>query len=144
MRNVQIVEWNFVSSFCTCVMRENLYSYFAVSPHKTTSKPSGSGGQHDCVMGHQNCGLNKKNKQRVYQGCQYGVACALEDRWRPFVFDEIVAGAACYSVLHDNTLSSISYLLLEVRVTVKGMVHHLVTTLTRKYSQCSFSRKIKK
>ena len=70
-------------------------------------------------------------------------ACALEDQWGPFVFDASVARAACFSVLHDNTVSSISYLLLEVRVTIKGMVHHLVTTLTRKYSRCSFSRKIK-
>jgi len=96
----------------------------------------------DYVLGNKKCGLNK-NKQRVYQGCQCGGACALEDRWGPFVFDASVAGAACFSVLHDNTVSSISYLLLELRVTVKGMVHHLVTTLTRKYSRCSFSRKIK-
>jgi hypothetical protein len=96
----------------------------------------------DCVPGNQKCGLNK-NEQRVYQGGQCGGACALEDGWGPFVFDTSVTGAARFSVVHYITVSSITYLLLEVRVTVKGMVHRLITTLMRKYSRCSFSRKIK-
>jgi len=64
------VEWNFVSSFCTCVMEENIYSYCTISTDETTLKPNDSGSHHDHV-------------------------------------------------------------------------HHLVTTLARKYSRCSFSRKIK-
>jgi hypothetical protein len=65
-------------------MEENLYSYFTVSSDETTLKPSGSGSQHCWVLGNQKCGLNKKNKQRVYRGCQFDVDFALEDRSGPF------------------------------------------------------------
>jgi hypothetical protein len=61
------------------------------------------------VLGNQKCGLNKKNKQRVYQGCQSGVDSAPENQWEPFMFDLSVAGADCFSVLQDNTVSSISF-----------------------------------
>ena len=104
------MEWNFVSSFCACVMEENRYSYCTVSTDETTSKPNGSGSHHDHVLGNQECGLNKKNEQRVYQGCQSGADSAPEDQWGQFVFDSSDAGADCFSVLHDNNVSSISYL----------------------------------
>jgi len=85
------VEWNFVSSSCTYVMEENLYSYCTVSTDETTSKPSCSVSHHDCVLGNQKCGLNKKNEQRVYEGHQCGADCAPENRLGPFVSDASVA-----------------------------------------------------
>lgn len=75
------MEWNFVSSFCTYVMEENLYSYCTVSTVEATLKPSGSGSHYDHVVGNKKCGLNKKNEQRVYQGCHCGADCAPEDQW---------------------------------------------------------------
>jgi hypothetical protein len=44
-----------MSSFCTCVMEEDLYSYCTVSTDETPSKPSSSGSHHDRVLGSQKC-----------------------------------------------------------------------------------------
>jgi hypothetical protein len=136
MRRAQIVEWNFVSSFCTCMMEENLFSYFTDSSDETTLKPSG-------VLGNKKCRFNKKNEDSlpgvsVWCGlCPRGLMGVICVWCKCCRSCSLLSAAGQHCVFHQ-------LLALEARVTIKVMVHHLVITLTRKYSRCSFSRKIKK